>query len=88
MRFVRRATHIADHRVLLTFEDGTVREADLAPYLDGEVFEPLRDVGYFRRFRVNEDIDTIVWENDADFSPDFLYEISVEVAGRTSSGLV
>jgi hypothetical protein len=39
----------------------------------------LKDVDYFKTVRVNPDIDTIVWENGADFSPDFLYESGTEV---------
>jgi hypothetical protein len=39
-----------------------------------------RSLAYFRNFRVNEDLDTIVWENGADFSPDFLYEIGQPVS--------
>ena len=40
--------------------------------------ELLKDIEYFRTVRVNPDIDTVVWDNDADLSPDFLYEIGVE----------
>jgi len=34
----------------------------------------------------NEDIDTVVWENGADFSPDFLYEVGLphSEANRTA----
>jgi len=35
----------------------------------------LKDLSFFKRFAVNYDIDTVVWPNGADFSPDFLYEI-------------
>ena len=48
-------------------------------YLDGEVFEPLRDVTRFASAHLNSDIDTVVWDNGADMSPDFLYEMSVPV---------
>jgi hypothetical protein len=48
--------------------------------LDGEVFEPLRKIEFFRTARLNPDIDTVVWKNGADMSPDFLYEIGVPVA--------
>lgn len=41
--------------------------------LHGEVFEPLRDVARFRRFTVNPEIRTIVWDTGADFCPDVLY---------------
>jgi len=54
--------------------------------LDGEIFDPLRDPEYFRTVALNTDIDTIVWDNGADFSPDFLYDIGHEVAREASAG--
>jgi len=75
MHFVKDVKYLDDYRLKLTFEDNIVKVADLKPHLDGEIFEPLTDVDYFRSVRVNPDIDTIVWSNEADFSPDFLYEI-------------
>lgn len=75
MHFVKDVTYIAEYKLQLTFEDGRIRLADLEPHLDGEIFEPLRDLSYFKTVRVNPDLDTIVWDNGADMSPDFLYEI-------------
>ncbi len=80
MHFVRGVTHVAGYQLLLSFEDGSVRLVDLEHELDGEIFEPLKDVNYFQTVRVDPDLDTIVWENGADMSPDFLYEIGVSVA--------
>ncbi len=77
MHFVKDATYISEYKLLLTFEDGVVKLIDMGPYLDGEIFEPLKDIDYFKTVSVNPDIDTIVWDNDADVSPDFLYEIGV-----------
>jgi len=77
VHFVKKARYVSGYKLVLTFEDGSVRLVDLKDYLDGEVFEPLKDVSYFRRVRVNRDLDTVVWPNEADFSPDFLYEIGV-----------
>jgi len=88
MHFVKGAAYVSDYKLLLTFEDGIVKLVDLKPHLDGEIFEPLRDVNYFKTVRVNPDIDTIVWENGADISPDFLYEIGVSVAETRSKVLV
>jgi len=79
MHFVKDVTYISAYKLLLTFEDGVAKLVDLEPYLDGEIFEPLRDIDYFKTVHLNPDIDTIVWDNDADLSPDFLYEIG-EVA--------
>ena len=80
MHFVRNVRYVAAYELLLTFEDGSVRRVDLEPYLDGEIFEPLKDVTCFRRVRLNPELDTIVWDNGADFSPDFLYEIGEDLA--------
>ncbi|HTW90318.1 MAG TPA: DUF2442 domain-containing protein [bacterium] len=77
---MRRATYAGEYRLLVVFEDGDERLVDLKPHLDGPIFELLMDPGYFRSFRMNEDIDTVVWENGADFSPDFLYEIGQPVS--------
>lgn len=83
MHFVKKAAPAGEYRLFITFEDGNERLVDLKPHLSGEVFEPLKDLAYFGRFRVNEDLDTVVWENGADFSPDFLYEIGQPVSEAT-----
>ncbi|MBN2465132.1 DUF2442 domain-containing protein [candidate division WOR-3 bacterium] len=83
MHFVRKATYAGEWRLLVVFDNGDERLVDLKPHLDGPIFEPLKDPAYFRGFRVNEDIDTVVWENGADFSPDFLYEIGQPVSEAT-----
>ena len=80
MHAVKNVQYLSGYRLLLTFEDASTRLVDLAPHLDGEVFGPLRDAEYFRRVRLNEELDTVVWDNGADFSPDFLYEIGSEVS--------
>ena len=75
MHYVTEASYIDGYRLRIRFEDDEVRVVDLSEHLDGPVFEPLKDLPFFRRFTVNHDIDTVVWPNGADFSPDFLYEI-------------
>jgi hypothetical protein len=85
MHFVKDVTYISAYKLLLTFEDGVAKLVDLEPYLDGEIFEPLRDIDYFKTVHLNPDIDTIVWDNDADLSPDFLYEIGVEQKTKVKS---
>ena len=87
MHFVKDVAYVSEYKLLLTFEDGVVKLVDLKPYLDGEIFEPLKDIDYFKTVRVNPDIDTIVWDNDADMSPDFLYDIGVVKEQSANSAL-
>lgn len=58
----------------LRFSDGSEGEVDLAGELSGPIFEPLRDPAYFRSFRLDPELHTIVWPNGADIAPEFLYE--------------
>jgi len=80
MHYVIDAAYVGGFRLEIRFDNGETRVVDLSDHLDGPVFEPLKDLSYFRRFTVNHDIDTVVWPNDADFSPDFLYEIGETVS--------
>lgn len=79
MHYVTSVEYLGDYKLSLGFEDGSTREVDLASHLDGEVFEPLRKPRLFRTARLNPDLDTVVWDNGADMSPDFLYDIGVPV---------
>jgi uncharacterized protein DUF2442 len=67
------ATHVRDYVLRLRFADGTEGEVDLAGELDGDVFAPLKDPAFFRRFRVDAELHTLVWPNGADFAPEFLF---------------
>lgn len=78
MHYVIDVSCLSDYKLKLRFNDDSVKVVDLHSYLDGPVFEPLRNPDYFRRVTLNSDIDTIVWPNNADFAPEFLYEIGEE----------
>ena len=46
------AKYIGDHRVHVAFNDGTAGEVDFSGSLKGSVFQPLRDVEYFRQMAI------------------------------------
>jgi hypothetical protein len=71
---VEEARYIRGHVVWVRFNDGASGEVDLTDALTGPVFEPLLDLRNFRRFRVDSELDTIVWFNGADLAPEFLRE--------------
>ena len=71
---VTEAKYVRDFTVWVKFEDGTEGELDLSEELYGPIFEPLRDVSYFKQVKVDPELGTIVWPNGADLAPEFLYE--------------
>jgi len=65
--------HVNGFRLHLVFNDGSVNTIDFRQWLNGPVFEPLKDESYFKRFFL--DGDTVAWPNGADIAPETLYSI-------------
>ena len=76
------ARYVGGHTLWLRFDDGAEGEVDLSSELYGEVFEPLKEIDYFRSFRLHPELRTIVWPNGADFAPEFL-RAELRVAAST-----
>ena len=74
------------YTVYVRFEDGTAADVDLS-YITayGGVFEPLRDLDYFRRLRADREAGTIVWPNQADIAPETLYAHAQRRAARATA---
>ena len=68
------AKYLHDYIIWMRFNDGTEGEVDLSGELEGEVFEPLKDINKFQDFKVDPELQTIVWANGADMAPEFLYD--------------
>ena len=66
--------YVREFTMWVKFEDGSEGDVDLSGELYGPVFEPLKDVNYFKLVRVDPELGTIVWPNGADLAPEFLYE--------------
>ena len=75
---VKRVRHIRDHRLELSFTDGTIAELDFKGRIIGRggVFRPLTGVEFFKRVQVDVEAGTIVWPNGVDFCPDVLYSMA------------
>ena len=82
MHLVTSVEYVSGYKLRLGFEDGSVRVVDLSAELNGEIFEPLKDLRVFKTAHLNHDIDTVVWSNGADMSPDFLYEMGEPVRAK------
>ena len=71
--------YVSAYTIWLRFADGTEGEVNLENELEGEVFEPLKDLTYFKSLILHPELRTVVWPNGADFAPEFL-KFAVRVA--------
>lgn len=66
---------IDDYKLILTFEDGSVRIFDMKPLSRKGVFKELKDEKLFKTVKVS--FDSIEWANGIDVDPETLYEDGV-----------
>ena len=64
------AKYERDYVIRLKFNDGAEGLVDLSGELYGEMFEALKDKEKFKAFRLDPELNTIVWENGADLVPE------------------
>ena len=70
------AKYKGEYKVFLTFNNGESVVADIEETIMNEtrkIFFPLRDLEYFKSFKIR--LNTITWDNGADFAPEFLLEL-------------
>lgn len=77
---VTKAKYVDGFVLDLTFDDGTRKSVDFSKWLQGEMFEPLKKVNYFKKFFL--DGSTVAWPNGADIAPETLYEASAAKNGH------
>ena len=64
--------YLSEYTIWLRFADGAEGEVNLERELEGEIFEPLKDINYFKALVLHPELRTVVWPNGADFAPEFL----------------
>lgn len=68
------AQPLADHRLLVTFDDGRSGKVDVADLIEFTgVFEPLRDPSFFAAATVHPELGVVCWPNGADLDSDVLH---------------
>ncbi len=70
---VTEARYVSDYRIGLVFNTGLRKTVDFSRWLDGPVFEPLRNRVEFRKFFVAGG--TVCWPNGADIAPETLFAV-------------
>jgi Protein of unknown function (DUF2442) len=77
---VENAKYISDYKIYVRFNNHTEMILNLESYLDGEIYEPLKDIEYFKKFKI--ELNTISWINGADFAPEFLMQIGEPILAK------
>jgi hypothetical protein len=72
MPIVIDAEYIRDYTIRIKFSNDVVKAIDFSRYLNGGIFEELKEQANFRKFFL--DGWTIAWQNGADVAPETLYE--------------
>lgn len=62
------------YRLRVSFDDGSSREINLEPMLEGELYGPLRDPEVFAQVEIDPEVRTLIWPNGADFDPAILHD--------------
>jgi Protein of unknown function (DUF2442) len=79
---VTRVQPLDGYRLRVVFNDGVERDVDCAFLLRGTLGEALRDPGYFRQVRVDDEARTVVWPNGLDPAPELLHDPSPMAASH------
>lgn len=68
------ARYVNAYSIELTFENGRSGVVDFTKFIGkGGVFSRLSDLDFFKRFRVNEELGIITWDEEIDVAPEVLY---------------
>lgn len=73
---VTKAEYIQDFKIYLEFNNGEKGIANLEGKLRGPVFEPHKNVDFFKDFYL--ETWTITWKNNTDLAPEFLLDLVLE----------
>ena len=68
---------VAPYTLSLKFDDGSNRTINFKNVLKGDLYSLLNNLNYFNQVKIDEEINTIVWPNGADFDPLTLHDWNI-----------
>jgi Protein of unknown function (DUF2442) len=71
---VRSFEIVGPYTLKVDFTDDTEQVINFDPVLGGELFGPLRELSLFNQVRLDNETQTLVWPNGADFDPATLHD--------------
>jgi hypothetical protein len=72
---------LESYELLITFENNETRILDMTPFLNIGLYKQLKDIALFNTVKVS--FDTIEWDNMVDLCPEFAYENSIPLVGKS-----
>lgn len=71
---VVKAEYVNGYKLKLTFDDNNGGIVDFLPFIEeGGVFEKLKDLKEFKKFRINQELGILTWNDEIDIAPETLY---------------
>jgi hypothetical protein len=68
------AEYLTDYKLKLVFSNSEVGIIDFKEYCHRVgLFSKLKDLNYFKMFKIDNELGTICWDNGLDIAPDTLY---------------
>ena len=68
------ASYKGGYKIEVTFEDGATGIVDFEEYLEkGGVFNKFKDIEFFKKFSINEELGVLAWADEIDIAPETLY---------------
>ena len=70
--------YIEEYKLDLTFSNDVSKIVDLKEKIllgKDPMYEPLKDIEFFKKVRVDKELGTVLWPNEFDICPDLLYEM-------------
>ncbi len=73
IHYIKSFNIVGLHTLEIVFENNTHKTINLAPVLYGEMYWPLKDPDFFKHVKLDDEVQTLVWPNGADFDPSIPY---------------
>jgi hypothetical protein len=85
---IKEIINIEPFKITLKFNTDEVRQIDLTEKLNewghnpNSKFAELKDPSVFNKVKLDQELETIVWDNGIDLCPDILYKLSRETVSN------
>ena len=82
IHLIKEIKEVTPFKIKLRFNTGEIKEVDLEAKLKewsktpNSIYRELLRPDYFKKVKLNTEIETVYWDNGIDFCPDVLYSMA------------